>query len=132
MSQQTTTQDFATMTTAELREYAETVQAEYDADELTGPMGRQIVRDAWARVEAAEAAEATTPTAAQYAALDALYDAVIANRAYAKLATKAEKLGVDHCVINKVIAKAEKDSPNPITTPRTAWERKTAAMIAGK
>lgn len=51
--------DFSTMTTAQLREYAETVQAEYDADELTGVMGRQIVRDAWARVEQAEEAELT-------------------------------------------------------------------------
>jgi hypothetical protein len=51
--------DFSTMTTAQLREYAETVQAEYDADELTGVMGRQIVRDAWARVEQAEEAEFT-------------------------------------------------------------------------
>ena len=76
--------------------------------------------------------DSATMTTAQYAALDALYDAVITNRAYAKLITKAEKLGVSHCVINKVIAKAEKDSPNPITTPRTAWERKTAATIASK
>lgn len=51
--------DFSTMTTAQLRKYAETVQAEYDADELTGVMGRQIVRDAWARVEQAEEAELT-------------------------------------------------------------------------
>ena len=46
--------DFATMTVEELREYAETVQAEYDADELSSAMDRQIVRDAWARVEQAE------------------------------------------------------------------------------
>jgi hypothetical protein len=49
--------EFSTMTTAQLREYAETVQAEYDADEINGVMGRQIVRDAWARVEQAEQAE---------------------------------------------------------------------------
>ena len=48
-------QDFATMTVEALREYAETVQAEYNADELSGAMGRQIVRDAWARLEEAEA-----------------------------------------------------------------------------
>lgn len=46
---------FSEMTTQELREYAEMVQAEYDAGELEGPSGRQIVRDAWARVEEAEA-----------------------------------------------------------------------------
>jgi hypothetical protein len=51
--------DFSTMTTAQLREYAETVQAEYDADEINGVMGRQIVRDAWARVEQAEEAQLT-------------------------------------------------------------------------
>lgn len=50
--------DFSQMTAAELREYAETVQAEYDADELSGPSGRQIVRDAWQRVAEAERAEA--------------------------------------------------------------------------
>ena len=42
------------MTVAELRAYAEQVQAEYDADEISGPSGRQIVRDAWERVEEAE------------------------------------------------------------------------------
>jgi FMN phosphatase YigB (HAD superfamily) len=46
---------FSEMTLVELREYAEMVQAEYDAGELEGPSGRQIVRDAWARVEEAEA-----------------------------------------------------------------------------
>lgn len=60
--------DFSQMTAAELREYAETVQAEYDADELSGPSGRQIVRDAWERVAEAERAEAeavyTAPDAA--------------------------------------------------------------------
>jgi hypothetical protein len=45
---------FSEMTTQELREYAEMVQAEYDAGELEGPSGRQIVRDAWTRVEEAE------------------------------------------------------------------------------
>jgi hypothetical protein len=55
-------QDFATMTVEALREYAETVQAEYDADELSGAMGRQIVRDAWARLEEAEAKVATEVT----------------------------------------------------------------------
>lgn len=49
--------DFSQMTAAELRTYAETVQAEYDADELSGPSGRQIVRDAWQRVAEAERAE---------------------------------------------------------------------------
>lgn len=48
---------FEQMTVAELREYAETVQAEFDADEISGPSGRQIVRDAWERVEQAEQAE---------------------------------------------------------------------------
>jgi hypothetical protein len=57
--------DFATMTVEELREYAETVQAEYDADEIGGVMGRQIVRDAWARVEQAEANTTTPQTAAE-------------------------------------------------------------------
>jgi hypothetical protein len=52
-------QDFATMSIEELREYAETVQAEFDADEISGVMGRQIVRDAWARVEQAEAKTTT-------------------------------------------------------------------------
>lgn len=50
---------FEQMTVAELREYAETVQAEYDADEISGANGRQIVRDAWARVEEAERNAAT-------------------------------------------------------------------------
>ncbi len=45
---------FSEMTVTELREYAEMVQAEYDAGELEGPSGRQIVRDAWARVTEAE------------------------------------------------------------------------------
>jgi hypothetical protein len=58
-------QDFATMTVEELREYAETVQAEYDADEINGVMGRQVVRDAWARVEQAEAKTTTPQTAAE-------------------------------------------------------------------
>ena len=61
-------------------------------------------------------------TTAQAAALDALYDAVTANEDYAKLVTEAENLGVDRCVIGKVIAKAEKDSPNPIVTTPTAAE----------
>ena len=55
--------DFSQMTAAELREYAETVQAEYDADEISGPSGRQIVRDAWERVEEAERATQTNETA---------------------------------------------------------------------
>lgn len=62
--------DFSQMTAAELREYAETVQAEYDADELSGPSGRQIVRDAWQRVAEAERAEAE----AVYTAPDAPRD----------------------------------------------------------
>lgn len=45
---------FEAMSADELREYAETVQAEYDADELSGPSGRQIVRDAWQRVAKAQ------------------------------------------------------------------------------
>jgi hypothetical protein len=68
------------------------------------------------------AVEPATMTTAQYAALDALYDAVTANEDYAKLVTEAENLGVDRCVIGKVIAKAEKDSPNPIVTTPTAAE----------
>lgn len=50
-------QEFSTMSADELREYAELVQAEYDADEISGTMGRQVVRDAWARVGKAEQAE---------------------------------------------------------------------------
>lgn len=49
--------DFSEMTVEELRAYAEMVQAEYEADEISGPSGRQIVRDAWARVEEAERIE---------------------------------------------------------------------------
>lgn len=41
---------FETMSADELREYAETVQAEYDADIITGAMGRTVVRHAWQRV----------------------------------------------------------------------------------
>jgi hypothetical protein len=53
---------FSEMTVTELRAYAEMVQAEYDAGEIEGPSGRQIVRDAWARVEEAEAVvEAEAP-----------------------------------------------------------------------
>ena len=53
---------FETMTIAELREYAETVQAEYDADELSGAMGRAVVRGAWERLASAEAeANAVAP-----------------------------------------------------------------------
>ena len=63
--------------------------------------------------------QTTKNTAAQTASLDALYDAVTANEDYAKLVTKAENLGVDRCVIGKVIAKAEKDSPNPIVATPT-------------
>lgn len=48
---------FSEMTVAELRAYAEMVQAEYEADEISGPSGRQIVRDAWERVREAELAE---------------------------------------------------------------------------
>lgn len=62
--------DFSQMTAAELRTYAETVQAEYDADELSGPSGRQIVRDAWQRVAEAERAESM----AVYTAPDAPRD----------------------------------------------------------
>ena len=62
--------DFSQMTATELRTYAETVQAEYDADELSGPSGRQIVRDAWQRVAEAERAEAE----AVYTAPDAPRD----------------------------------------------------------
>ena len=62
--------DFSQMSAEELREYAETVQAEYDADELSGPSGRQIVRDAWQRVAEAERAEAE----AVYTAPDAPRD----------------------------------------------------------
>ena len=58
---------FSEMTATELREYAEMVQAEYDAGELEGPSGRQIVRDAWARVEEAEAVvEAVVEAPATY------------------------------------------------------------------
>ena len=41
---------FETMSAEELREYAETVQSEYDADIITGAMGRTVVRHAWERV----------------------------------------------------------------------------------
>lgn len=148
-TQESTTQDFATMTTAELREYAETVQAEYDADELTGAMGRQIVRDAWARVEAAEAAgaqwTADQHTANQMAAveirtvddvdtsyddeeideaLDAIREAVSAGEGYVHLVAKAEGLGVSRFVISDVIATAKAESEvvaaEATTTPTAA------------
>ena len=48
---------FSEMTVEELRAYAEMVQAEYEADEISGPSGRQIVRDAWERVREAERIE---------------------------------------------------------------------------
>lgn len=51
---------FSEMTVAELRAYAEMVQAEYEADEISGVSGRQIVRDAWARVREAERIERQT------------------------------------------------------------------------
>lgn len=67
---------FEQMSVEELREYAETVQAEYDADELSGPSGRQIVRDAWDRLTIAEAKmDDTYPvkiyTAAEVATIEA-------------------------------------------------------------
>lgn len=64
----TANKDFATMSIEELREYAEVVQAEYDADEISGAMGRAVVRGAWARLEEAEAkAEAEAEAKAEEA-----------------------------------------------------------------
>lgn len=45
---------FEAMSADELREYAETVQAEYDADIITGAMGRAVVRHAWERAAKAQ------------------------------------------------------------------------------
>lgn len=69
---------FEQMTVAELREYAETVQAEFDADEISGANGRQIVRDAWARVEEAIQAEelATLPQSTINVAVSSIASAV--------------------------------------------------------
>jgi len=120
------TQDFATMTTAELREYAETVQAEYDADELTGPMGRQIVRDAWARVEAAEAAKATTPTAAEVIAT------INENEAFG-VAWGADGQVLTHAETCEAIASGRGwfDRQGRWVN-RAGWERKIDAMITSK
>ena len=48
--------EFSTMTTAQLREYAETVQAEYAPGDVWG-FGHQKVVDAWNLVTVAEQAE---------------------------------------------------------------------------
>lgn len=135
MSQQTTTQWQAFLDTAKakyatacdvyqtaINSDAATMESLTAAQDAYNAAGAQWVADQHTANQMA-AVEPTTMTTAQYAALDALYDAVTANEDYAKLVTEAENLGVDRCVIGKVIAKAEKDSPNPIvTTPMTAAE----------
>jgi hypothetical protein len=97
--------------------------AQWIADQHTANQMAQAELDAATAKGCEEVVEVVaTPTAAQNAALDALYDAVTANEGYAHLVAKAEGLGVDRCIIGKVIAKAEKDSLNPIVTAPTAAE----------